>query len=339
MTTDANGRIDGSLTASDPGHPRGYIDGQVYCVTYGMGTLPPPPGSVVNTANLLNAVVRSGLDEPAAPTWLRDIEPIFTQYANLYPVMRPIVDMADYADVVRVRSLLIEAFERPIEDPAYMPVTRDLSRAKRDMIRRWPPTTRYMALDSLDDLQRAGWWPNLFTGGAFAGALPGENRFTIGWFYEQLDRSLVDLHAADKITFGHAERQVTRWPVPGALRPITDLAGAQAALAEIRHQGEGSGPRHPGDGARDGELGHYFRFAQIVHGRRLVVKAHGFDYSGEVIPFDEDGVWPMDRPGYSYLPESSASSTRCSASSTAASNQSDCPRSHASSNAWSVSTP
>ena len=40
-------------------------------------------------------------------------------------------------------------------------------------------------------------------------------------------------------------------------------------------------------------MGHYFRFAQIVHGRRLVVKAHGFDYSGEVIPFDEDGVWPM----------------------------------------------
>ena len=397
VTTDANGKIDVSLTASDPGHPRGYIDGQVYCVTYGVGTQPPPPGSVQNPANLLNAVVRSGLDEPAAPTWLRDIEPIFTQYANLYPVMRPIVDMADYADVVRARSLLIEAFERPIEDPAYMPVTRDLSRAKRDMIRRWLPTTRYMALDSLDDLHRAlqravelehatippylcalysikpgtnveiaailrsvvieemlhmtlvanlltslglsadigrpGFVPifpgplpgglnaglvvrlrrcsiaqirDVFMaierarvvaepvhGGALAGALPVENRFTIGWFYEQLDRSLVDLHAAGKITFGHAERQVTRWPAPGALRPITDLAGAQAALAEIRHQGEGSGPRHPGDGARDGELGHYFRFAQIVHGRRLVVKAHGFDYSGEVIPFDEDGVWPM----------------------------------------------
>ena len=391
VTTDADGCAEVTLIASDPGNPRGYIDGQVYSVTYGPGPQAPVRGTVSNTAFLLNAHVYSGLATPAEPTWIRDIEPIFTQYANLYPVMRPIVDMADYADVVRTRSLLRDTFDRPIDDPAYMPVTRDLSRAKQDMIRRWLPTTTYMSLDSVDDLQRAlqravelehatippylcalysikpganveiaailrsvaleemlhmtlvanlmsslggaadigrpGFvpiYPGPLPGGLTAGLVvrlrrlsiahirdvfmaierprvvastprasdtPGMEPFTIGWFYEEIDCSLVELHDAGRITFGHPERQITRWSGPGTIEPIVDLASARAALAEVRHQGEGFGPRRPEDG--DGEPAHYYRFAQIVGGRRLVVTDGGFDYSGDVIPFDADGVWPM----------------------------------------------
>ena len=408
VTTDATGRAELALTASDPGNPRGYVDGQVYCVTYGAGSEPPANGSITNQANLLNAVVRTGVVVADEPTWIRDIEPIFTQYANLYPVMKPIVDMADFADVVRARSLLVETFERSINDPAYMPVTRDLSMAKRDMIRRWLPTTRYMKLDSVEDLglalQRAvelehatippylcalysikpgtnvevaailrsvvleemlhltlvanlmtslglaanvgrpGFvpiYPGPLPGGLNAGLIvrlrrcsiahirdvfmaierprvvdesrrsgavrPGDalehNRYTIGWFYEELDCSLVELYEAGRITFGHAELQVTRWPTPGALAPIVDLVGARAALAEIRHQGEGSAPRQPGDG--DGEWAHYFRFAQIVNGRRLIRTGDGFEYTGDVIPFDVDGVWPMiDDPDTALLDRS-----------------------------------
>lgn len=148
-TTDGRGRAEVELSASDPGTPRCYIDGQVYGVTYGPGPVPPPQGSVTNPAGLLNVLVWSGVGARAEPTWIADIEPIFTQYARLYPVMRPIVDLADYADVVRCRTLLLDAFSKPIEDPGYMPVTRDLSPAKRDMIVRWPQTCRYLSIDSV----------------------------------------------------------------------------------------------------------------------------------------------------------------------------------------------
>ena len=414
VATDDRGRAEVVLRASDPGNPRGYIDGQVYGVTYGAGTAPPPPGAVQNTSSLLNVLVWSGVEVPEQPTWLRDIEPIFTQYAYLYPVMKPIVDLADYASVVQRRELLLESFTRTIDDPGFMPVTRDLSAAKRDMIVRWLGTCRYMAIDSVDDLVRAlqraielehatippylcalyslkpgrnveiagilrgivieemlhltlianlltslgrsadlgrpGFvpiYPGPLPGGLIAGltvrlrpcsipqirdvfmaieqgyheiepvrgrSRPGDpidaTQFTIGWFYDEIERSLVDLHEAGKITFGHADRQVTRWPAPGRLAPITDLAEARAALAEIRHQGEGHGPLAPGDG--DHELAHYYRFAQIVHGRRLVPHANGggFSYDGEVIPFDEDGVHPMaDDPDLALLQPGSHAAT------------------------------
>ena len=54
-----------------------------------------------------------GLSIPNKPTWMRDVQPIFQQYANLYPVMRPILDLANYADVVSKLSILKNVFERP----------------------------------------------------------------------------------------------------------------------------------------------------------------------------------------------------------------------------------
>ena len=33
---------------------------------------------------------------PPQPNWLENVRPIFQQYADLYPVMRPIVDLGNY---------------------------------------------------------------------------------------------------------------------------------------------------------------------------------------------------------------------------------------------------
>ncbi|HEY3568237.1 MAG TPA: ferritin-like protein [Thermoanaerobaculia bacterium] len=152
--TDADGTITVTLTGNLDGNPRGYIDGQVYGVTYGLGTVPPAPGSR-GLSDILSPLVWSPYAVPARPTWLDDVAPIFQQYANLYPVMRPIVDLANFGSLVKKIGLLKNVFKAPLSDPNYMPVTRDLSGPKREMLLRWLAHPRYMRNDSKADLLRA----------------------------------------------------------------------------------------------------------------------------------------------------------------------------------------
>ena len=73
---------------------------------------------------------------PTEPTWY-DLQPIFQQYANLYPVMDRLVNLASYEDIAANARLLAFAFGLPPHDPNHMPVTRDLSQGKRAAILRW----------------------------------------------------------------------------------------------------------------------------------------------------------------------------------------------------------
>ena len=410
LTTGPDGRATLNMTSADPGNPRNYIDGQVYGVTSALGSSPPPVGSVQNPSQMLSALVFSGFQEPEEPTWLEDIQPIFQQYANLYPIMRPIVDLGSYASVMSRRSILQKVFATPIHDPNYMPVTRDLSAAKRAMIQKWLAKPVYMRLDSKADLMQAlqlavelehatiplyltalysikagsnGEVADLIRGvvveemlhmalssnilislgGApdiakpnfvprYPGALPGGLRggltvrlrrcsiaqirdvflsveepeltvdpvrrqsasfdelaahsFTIGWFYDQIEKALVNLAESGEITFGHADRQVSDWSGPGKLLVIRSLPDARAAIREIKEQGEGASPLDPDDPQH--ELAHFYKFSEIVEGRSLVFHpdTKTFSYSGSRIPFDPDGVWPMiDDPDMVMYPSGS----------------------------------
>lgn len=143
------------MTAANPGKPRDYIDGQVYGVTYGIGSTPPPVGSVTNPSQILSALVFSNYEVPNQPNWLEHVQPIFQQYSDLYPVMRPIVDLASFASVIKRLNILKNVFNTPVASPNYMPVTRDLSAAKRQMILKWLDNPLYMQLDSESDLMQA----------------------------------------------------------------------------------------------------------------------------------------------------------------------------------------
>jgi hypothetical protein len=136
ITTAADGTAELTVAAADPGNPRGYIDGQVYTVTYAPGAAP-PVGSVQTASRMLNALVWSAFVAPANPKWTSDIKPILQQYANLYPVMKQYVDLGNYGDVVAKGPLIQNAFGLSLTDPSYMPVTRDLSPAKKAMIASW----------------------------------------------------------------------------------------------------------------------------------------------------------------------------------------------------------
>jgi Ferritin-like len=399
------------IETGDPGNPRVYIDGQVYGVTYAPGPTAPPQGSVQNGNQMLSALVWSGYDIPDRPTWLRDVQPILQQYANLYPVMKPIVDLGNYASVVSRRAILQNVFTSPMTDPNYMPVTRDLSASKRAMLCRWLEHPLYMDLSSPQDLKialqtaielehstippylcalysikpgantevatlirsvvmeemlhmalacnllisiggtpRIGQpqfvpnYPGPLPGGLRGGLTvrlrkcsieqirdvflsieqpeeaiepvgksvrPGDpfdvSKFTIGWFYDEILRSLEALSREGKITFGNASRQVSSWHGPGTMYVINTLDDARTAVEEIRHQGEGCRPLHPGDGDR--ELAHYYKFAEIVAGRHLVFSGSGFTYTGASITFDPDEVYPMmDDPTLAKLPPGSRAS-------------------------------
>jgi hypothetical protein len=144
VRTDERGVARLRLRARDPGRPRGYIDGQVYALCPVLEETIATPGDPYpfNQWNYVSLLVWGGFDAGDPPTWHGDrehegIEPVLRQYANLYPVMRDFLDLGDYDSVCAHAKLLSLVFSLDIGDPNAMPVTRDLSAARRSAIVRW----------------------------------------------------------------------------------------------------------------------------------------------------------------------------------------------------------
>ena len=74
---------------------------------------------------------------PANPTWTADVYPIFLQYARLYPGMKGILDLSDYATVKANVDRFRTVMNLPLCDPGMMPVTRDLAPVQLAMINSW----------------------------------------------------------------------------------------------------------------------------------------------------------------------------------------------------------
>ncbi|XP_066302822.1 uncharacterized protein [Branchiostoma lanceolatum] len=133
-----------TFKTSDPGKPREeeQLDGQVY--EYEIMAMEGTSEAEQDQVQDLTLTIHlySEYTPPDEVTWYKDVYPIFQQYANLSPVMKPIINLASYEDVIRKKKLLKHAFNLPEEHPNYMPVTRDLSPKKREMINNW--------LDNLD---------------------------------------------------------------------------------------------------------------------------------------------------------------------------------------------
>jgi hypothetical protein len=132
VTTTADGTAKLAIAADDPGNPRGYIDGQLYLIDF---RLPGQGNQARSGFDYIVTHVRDTYAVPAEPTWEKDVAPIFTQYGNLYPIMsQQLVNLSDPNDVKRHAKILRLAFAQPMASANHMPVTRDLSDGKRDMI-------------------------------------------------------------------------------------------------------------------------------------------------------------------------------------------------------------
>jgi len=130
---------------------------------------------------------------------------------------------------------------------------------------------------------------------------------TIGAFYTAIRERIGEL--GDEIFIGDPARQVTiedhasPWDI---LKPITNARAAIDALTWIMEDGEGT-PTTPFDGS--GQLAHYYRFAEIYNGRRIVedeTAESGYAYGGDPVPIDTEQIWNLpDNPKASDYPEES----------------------------------
>jgi hypothetical protein len=118
---------------------------------------------------------------------------------------------------------------------------------------------------------------------------------TIGAFYLALADKIRDL--GDSAFTGTPEHQVvaSRWfPHPDDMFAITDASTAVRGINVIIDQGEGT-RTSPFD--TDGAPAHYYRFEQIVKGRRLIPRPGArppYVYGGDPVELDTQNVWDMD---------------------------------------------
>ncbi|WP_120512870.1 ferritin-like domain-containing protein [Photobacterium salinisoli] len=119
------------------------------------------------------------------------------------------------------------------------------------------------------------------------------NYATIGEFYQAIIDKIVQL--GESIFTGDSSRQLadTKWFPADELWAVTNVETACRALALIVEQGEGSS-KSPTD--EEGELAHYYRFAEIYYGKRLVKDASspvGWSFSGEPVPLNPEDVYNL----------------------------------------------
>lgn len=134
VTTGADGWASATLVAGDPGHPRPFIDGQVYGIQY---TWPAADSDYrPDESNFLSVRVFDRVVYPDPPTWQNDIDPVFSTYAKLYPIMKSL-GLGEYQSLKANAAMVWNAISQPLEAPQHMPVTRDLSAGKRAMFKAW----------------------------------------------------------------------------------------------------------------------------------------------------------------------------------------------------------
>ncbi|NMO90362.1 ferritin-like domain-containing protein [Actinomycetospora sp. TBRC 11914] len=123
---------------------------------------------------------------------------------------------------------------------------------------------------------------------------------TIGALYSAIAHAYAALPSS-AIT---GDRQIAIGGGTGAASTITDADDAAAAIARIKEQGEGSTTSPVGDPNTPGDdLAHYYQFAEIFYGRRLVANADGvFEFTGAELPFPQ--VLPMAEVPAAGYPES-----------------------------------
>lgn len=140
VTADDKGVAVLTVGASDPGNPRGFIDGQVYGLRPVLEDTIFSPESPYpyNPSDFLSILVWDEFRPVGDPvTWFPSLQPVLQQFENLYPVMKRFVRLGDYESVCQNQRDLVYAFGLHNDDPNYMPVTRDLSPAKQSAILQW----------------------------------------------------------------------------------------------------------------------------------------------------------------------------------------------------------
>ncbi|MDH5670684.1 MAG: hypothetical protein OEZ06_00950 [Myxococcales bacterium] len=123
-----------TLEATDPGNPREFIDGQIYFLRYVFE--PPVSGYQQGADDLVSVLVFQNTVVQGEPTWANSIGEILGQYGRLYPIMARF-GLTSHEQVKVNAEQIADVLERAYADPFHMPVTRDLSESRRQLILKW----------------------------------------------------------------------------------------------------------------------------------------------------------------------------------------------------------
>ncbi|MGB3182405.1 MAG: ferritin-like protein [Cyclobacteriaceae bacterium] len=122
---------------------------------------------------------------------------------------------------------------------------------------------------------------------------------TIGAFYAAIIKKLKEM-GLDRLPGADRPQVIPDkyYPKEDCFR-ICTTDDAIRAIDVIVEQGEGTNEGVEGGSPLDpdGELAHYYRFAEIYFGKRLVKDPDapgGYSYSGPVFPFEVDGLWNLE---------------------------------------------
>ena len=159
-TTDPKGQVTFlfSVTQAIP-YPRKYtktpcppfpskytlpIDGQVYHFNY---CILNESESDCNPLKVSQITIKaySTINYTSPYTWVDHVGVIFTHYNHIAPVMKSIIDLSNYTDVIQPWNikLINHSMQLDFEHPNYMPATRDLSPSKQKMILNWLKDPKY----------------------------------------------------------------------------------------------------------------------------------------------------------------------------------------------------
>lgn len=126
---------------------------------------------------------------------------------------------------------------------------------------------------------------------------------TIGEFYEAIADKIREIGPVVFTNPSGPQMLDNSWFPADELFKIHDVDSACAAIDIIVQQGEGTTTK-PID--LEGDIAHYYRFEQIVKGKRLVVDPaaeHGYSYTGAPLPLDLRNIWNMqENPDPDALP-------------------------------------
>lgn len=128
------GRAVFNITATDPGNPRGYVDGQVYLATYDFS--PAVPDFHQDPNDVVSAQIYQQSPIAGVPSWTNGIGETLRQYGMLYPIMGRF-QLWTYDGVVENSEKIQRVLSLDISQPLHMPVTRDLSTIRYNLIRSW----------------------------------------------------------------------------------------------------------------------------------------------------------------------------------------------------------
>lgn len=144
LHTNNSGLVSIKFRAQDPKTKREFIDGQLYPYLFWDQGNPIDANKTCaeNHLDLLKSyiVIRvfDSFSYKDPPTWRKHVYPIFKQYSLLYPVMTlNYVDLGNYHEVAQHLDHINMTLRLPRTHPNHMPVTRDLSKDKLNMILKW----------------------------------------------------------------------------------------------------------------------------------------------------------------------------------------------------------